>query len=48
MGIATITTPEQLQRFAQRLKASGGIEAAVGAAISVQMLMQRIQTSSRK
>ena len=43
MGIAALTTREQLERLAQRLKARGGIEAAVGAAISVQMLMQRIQ-----
>jgi two-component system CheB/CheR fusion protein len=42
MGIATLTTRDQLVRLAQRLKARGGIEAAVGAAISVQMLMQRI------
>jgi two-component system, OmpR family, sensor histidine kinase VicK len=43
MGIAALTTTEELDRFAQRLKARGGIEAAVGAALSVQMLMQRIQ-----
>jgi hypothetical protein len=43
MGIATLTTMEELERFAQWLKARGGIEAAVGAALSVQMLMRRIQ-----
>jgi PAS domain S-box-containing protein len=43
MGISALTTREDLDRFAQRLKALGGIEAAVGAALSVQMLMQRIQ-----
>jgi PAS domain S-box-containing protein len=43
MGIAALTTMEELDRFAQRLKARGGIEAAVGAALSVQMLVQRIQ-----
>jgi PAS domain S-box-containing protein len=43
MGIAAITTMEELDRFAKWLKARGGIEAAVGAALSVQMLMQRIQ-----
>jgi hypothetical protein len=30
-------------RFAHGLKARGGIEGAVGAALSVQMLMQRLQ-----
>jgi hypothetical protein len=43
MGIAGLTTMEELERFAQWLKARGGIEAAVGAALSVQMLMRRIQ-----
>ena len=43
MGIASLTTMEELERFAQWLKARGGIEAAVGAALSVQMLMQRIR-----
>jgi PAS domain S-box-containing protein len=43
MGLAALTTMEELDRFAQRLKARGGIEAAVGSALSVQMLMQRIQ-----
>jgi two-component system CheB/CheR fusion protein len=43
MGIAALTTMGELDRFAQRLKARGGIEAAVGAALSVQMLMRRIQ-----
>jgi PAS domain S-box-containing protein len=43
MGIDALTTWEDLDRFAQRLKSTGGIEAAVGAALSVQMLMQRIQ-----
>jgi two-component system CheB/CheR fusion protein len=43
MGIGALTTTEELARFAEGLKARGGIEAAVGAALSVQMLMQRIQ-----
>jgi two-component system CheB/CheR fusion protein len=43
MGTGALTTMEDLERFAQWLKARGGIEAAVGAALSVQMLMQRIQ-----
>ena len=43
MGIAALTTMEELERFAQWLKARGGIDAAVGAALSVQMLMRRIQ-----
>ena len=43
MGIDALTTMEELDRFAQWLKGRGGIEAAVGAAISTQRLMQRIQ-----
>ena len=43
MGMATLTTMDELDRFAQWLKARGGIEAAVGAAISTHRLMQRIQ-----
>jgi len=43
MGIAGLTTMEDLGRFAEWLKARGGIEGAVGAALSVQMLMRRIQ-----
>ena len=43
MGIAALTTMEELERFAEWLKARGGIEAAVGAALSVQLLMRRIQ-----
>jgi hypothetical protein len=43
MGIGALTTMEDLGRFAERLKARGGIEGAVGAALSVHMLMQRIQ-----
>jgi PAS domain S-box-containing protein len=46
MGIPALATMDELDRFAQRLKARGGIEAAVGAAISVQMLMQRIQRAT--
>jgi PAS domain S-box-containing protein len=44
-GVGALTTLEDLQRFAQALKARGGIEAAVGAALSVQMLMNRMQLS---
>jgi len=43
MGISALSTMEDLERFAQWLKGRGGIEGAVGAALSVQMLMQRIQ-----
>jgi PAS domain S-box-containing protein len=43
MGITALTTMEDLERFAQWLKARGGVEGAVGAALSVQMLLQRIQ-----
>ena len=43
MGIAALTTMEELDRFAQRLKARGGIEAAVGAALSVHIFLQRIR-----
>jgi two-component system CheB/CheR fusion protein len=43
MGMPAITTMEDLDRFAHWLKARGGVEGAVGAALSVQMLMQRIQ-----
>ena len=43
MGLAALTTTEDLDRFARELKARGGIEAAVGAALSVQILMNRIQ-----
>ena len=43
MGIPALTTMDDLERFAQGLKARGGVEGAVGAALSVQMLMQRIQ-----
>ena len=43
MGISALTTMEELDRFAQWLKARGGIEGGVGAALSVQMLLQRIQ-----
>lgn len=43
MGIPALTTMDDLGRFARRLKAGGGIEAAVGAALSAQMLMRRIQ-----
>jgi hypothetical protein len=42
-GVYRFITMEELERFAQWLKARGGIEAAVGAALSVQMLMQRIR-----
>jgi hypothetical protein len=34
---------DDLERFAQRLKALGGIEAGVAAALSVHVLMRRIQ-----
>jgi PAS domain S-box-containing protein len=43
MGIPALRTMDDLDRFAERLKARGGIEAAVGAALSVQMVMRRIQ-----
>jgi two-component system CheB/CheR fusion protein len=43
MGLPALTTREHLEEFARHLKARGGIEAAVGAALSVQLLMQRIQ-----
>jgi len=43
MGLGALTTMEELERFAQWLKARGGIHGAVGAALSVQMLMRRIQ-----
>ena len=43
MGIGALTTMEDLSRFAQWLKGRGGIEGAVGAALSAQMLMRRIQ-----
>ena len=42
-GITALTTMEELDQFAQRLKTRGGIEGAVGAAISTHRLMQRIQ-----
>jgi len=42
-GIAALTTVEELDRFAQRLKARGGIEGAVGAAISTHRLLQRLK-----
>jgi two-component system CheB/CheR fusion protein len=43
IGIPALTTMEDLERFAQRLKALGGIEAAVGAALSAHILMRRIR-----
>lgn len=43
MGVTALRTTEELERFAERLKARGGIEGAVGAALSVHMLLQRIQ-----
>jgi PAS domain S-box-containing protein len=43
MGIPALRTTADLERFAERLKARGGIEGAVGAALSVHMIMQRIQ-----
>jgi PAS domain S-box-containing protein len=43
MGVASLATTEDLDRFAQWLRARGGIDAAVGAAISTHRLMQRIQ-----
>lgn len=43
MGIARLTTMEELDRFAQWLRVRGGIEAAVGAALSVHMLLRRVQ-----
>jgi PAS domain S-box-containing protein len=43
MGIPTLATMDDLERFAQRLKALGGIEAGVAAALSVHVLMRRIQ-----
>ena len=42
-GIAALATMEDLDRFAQRLRARGGVDAAVGAAISTHRLLQRIQ-----
>jgi two-component system CheB/CheR fusion protein len=43
MGIPALRSTEDLDGLAERLKARGGIEAAVGAALSVQMAMLRIQ-----
>ena len=43
MGLASLRDMDDVDRFAQWLKARGGIEGAVGAALSVQMLMHRIQ-----
>ena len=43
MGVATLATMDDLDRFAQWLRARGGIEGAVGAAISTHRLLQRIQ-----
>jgi two-component system CheB/CheR fusion protein len=43
MGLAALATMDDLDRFARALKARGGVEAAVGAALSVQILMNRIQ-----
>ena len=43
MGMAGLTTMDDLDRFAQRLRARGGIEGPVGAALSVHMLLQRVQ-----
>jgi two-component system CheB/CheR fusion protein len=42
-GIPSLQGREDLDLFAQRLKARGGIDAAVGGALSVHMLMQRIR-----
>jgi hypothetical protein len=43
LGISELTTLEELGRFAKLLEARGGFESAVGAALSVQILMHQIQ-----
>lgn len=44
MGIGSLATFDDLDRFARWLKERGGFEGAVGAALSTQMLLQRIQS----
>jgi PAS domain S-box-containing protein len=43
MGMAPLTTTEDLDRFAKGLKLRGGVEGAVGAALSTHILLQRFQ-----
>jgi two-component system CheB/CheR fusion protein len=43
MGIARLTSTADLEQFAKWLRARGGLEGAVGSALSTHLLLQRLQ-----